>query len=35
MRFEAASAERLGEIRGEVESFLIGLGIDVTAGAGH
>jgi len=35
MRFEAASAERLAEIRGEVEAFLVGLGIDVTPGTGH
>ncbi|MDQ8144672.1 MAG: phosphomannomutase/phosphoglucomutase [Gemmatimonadota bacterium] len=35
MRFEAASAARLAEIRGEVESFLVGRGIDVTPGTGH
>jgi len=35
MRFEADSAARLATIRGEVEAWLTGQGIDVTPGVGH
>jgi phosphomannomutase / phosphoglucomutase len=34
MRFEASSAERLAELRGEVESWLVARGVSLTA-AGH
>lgn len=35
MRFEARSAERLQEIRSEMETWLRAQGVDPTAGAGH
>jgi phosphomannomutase/phosphoglucomutase len=35
MRFEARTAERLAEIRGEMEHWLREQGVDPTAGAGH
>jgi phosphomannomutase/phosphoglucomutase len=35
MRFEARTAERLAEFRGEMESWLRQQGVDPTAGTGH
>jgi phosphomannomutase/phosphoglucomutase len=35
MRFEARSEERLAEIRGEMERWLVAQGVDPTPGVGH
>jgi phosphomannomutase/phosphoglucomutase len=35
LRFEALTPERLGAIRGEMESWLAAQGVDVTPGVGH
>ena len=35
MRFEAPNAERLAQIRGEIEQWLVARGVDPTPGVGH